>query len=51
MDLSRLEHRNVGELMDFQPEIDGTGGEIEELTLAAQKFTESTSEGKRSGEY
>jgi hypothetical protein len=30
--------------MDFQPKIDGTGDEIEELTLAAQKFIENVGE-------
>jgi hypothetical protein len=43
-DLSELEQSDIGESMDFQPEIDGAGDEIEELSQAAQKFTESVGE-------
>ena len=43
-DLSEFEQSDIGESMDFQPEIDGAGDEIEELTQAAQKFIESVGE-------
>jgi hypothetical protein len=43
-DLSEFEQSDIGKSMDFQPEIDGAGDEIEELTQAAQKFIESVGE-------
>src|SRR5271168_4626277 len=42
--LSEFEQSDIDESMDFQPEIDGAGDEIEELTQAAQKFIESVGE-------
>jgi hypothetical protein len=43
-DVSEMEQSDIGESMDFQPEIDGAGDEIEELTQAVQKFIESVGE-------
>jgi len=47
-DLSELEQSDIGESMDFQPEIDGAGDEIEDLAQAAQKFIESVGKSKQS---
>ena len=49
-DLSELEQSDIGESVDFQPEIDGAGNEIEELTPAAQKFIGSVVEANDLGD-